>query len=222
VTSARDLEKLAREINSCRKCSRLVKWREKVAVQKRAAYATETYWGKPIAGFGDSRAKILVLGLAPGAHGANRTGRIFTGDRSGDWLFRAMHKAGLASQPESISRADGLTLKNAWVATAVRCAPPDNKPTPRERRNCASFLTRELLMLKNVKVIICLGGFSLTAVCDELEIRPRPKFGHGVVVDHERYKIVCSYHPSQQNTFTGRLTEKMFDDVFATAVRLQR
>ncbi|MBM3805486.1 MAG: uracil-DNA glycosylase [Actinobacteria bacterium] len=218
---ARDFEKLAGEITACRKCSRLVKWREKVAVQKRASYATETYWGKPIAGFGDVRAKILVLGLAPGAHGANRTGRIFTGDRSGDWLFRAMHKAGLASQPESISRDDGLTLKNAWVATAVRCAPPDNKPTPRERKNCASYLTRELAMLSNVKVIVCLGGFSLTAVCDELDIRPRPKFGHGVVVDHERYKIVCSYHPSQQNTFTGRLTEKMFDKVFATAVRLQ-
>ncbi|MFM9173519.1 MAG: uracil-DNA glycosylase, partial [Acidimicrobiaceae bacterium] len=158
----------------------------------------------------------------PGAHGANRTGRIFTGDRSGDWLFRAMHKAGLASQPESISRNDGLKLNNAWVSTAVRCAPPDNKPTPNERKKCSKFLTRELELLNQVKVIICLGSFSLTAVCDELEIRPRPKFGHGIVVNHEKYKIVCSYHPSQQNTFTGKLTEKMFDSVFKTAVKLAR
>ena len=168
------------------------------------------------------RARILVLGLAPGAHGANRTGRIFTGDRSGDWLFRAMHKAGLASQPESTSRNDGLKLKNAWVSTAVRCAPPDNKPTPNERKKCSKFLTRELELLNQVKVIICLGSFSLTAVCDELAIRPRPKFGHGVLVNHEKYKIVCSYHPSQQNTFTGKLTEKMFDSVFKTAVKLAR
>lgn len=216
-----DFHKLANEITDCHKCARLVKWREKVSIEKRASYASETYWGKPIHGFGDTRAKILVLGLAPGAHGANRTGRIFTGDRSGDWLFRAMHKAGLASQPESISRTDNLKLKNAWVSTAVRCAPPDNKPTPVERKKCSPFLTRELAMLDQVKVIICLGAFSLTAVCDELKIRPRPKFGHGVVIGHEKYKIVCSYHPSQQNTFTGKLTEKMFDSVFKTAIKLQ-
>jgi uracil-DNA glycosylase len=210
-----EFNKLATEITECHKCTRLVKWREKVSVEKRASYASETYWGKPIAGFGDMRAKILVLGLAPGAHGANRTGRIFTGDRSGDWLFRAM-------QSESISRNDGLKLKNAWVSTAVRCAPPDNKPTPNERKKCSKFLTRELELLNQVKVIICLGSFSLTAVCDELAIRPRPKFGHGVVVNHEKYKIVCSYHPSQQNTFTGKLTEKMFDSVFKTAVKLAR
>lgn len=217
-----EFHKLASEITDCHKCSRLVKWREKVAIEKRASYASENYWGKPISGFGDPRAKILVLGLAPGAHGANRTGRIFTGDRSGDWLFRAMHKAGLASQPESISRGDGLKLKNAWVSTAVRCAPPDNKPSPIERKKCSPFLTRELALLSQVEVIICLGSFSLNAVCDELKIRPRPKFGHGVEVKHERYKIVCSYHPSQQNTFTGKLTEKMFDSVFKTAIKLQR
>ena len=215
-----ELEDLEKEIIDCHKCARLVKWREKVALEKRAAYVTEIYWGKPIVGFGDKQAQVLVLGLAPGAHGANRTGRVFTGDRSGDWLYRAMHKAGLASQPESISRDDGLTLHNAWVTSAVRCAPPANKPTPGERKKCSSFLARELSYLNNVKVIICLGSFSFQAICDELKIRPRPKFGHGVVVDHEKYKIVCSYHPSQQNTFTGKLTEKMFDSIFKTALKL--
>lgn len=217
-----ELDNLAIEIIDCHKCARLVKWREKVALEKRAAYATENYWGKPIVGFGDKRAQVLVLGLAPGAHGANRTGRVFTGDRSGDWLYRAMHKAGLASQPQSISRDDGLTLHNAWVTSAVRCAPPANKPTPSERKKCSSFLTRELEMLTNIKVIICLGSFSFQAICDELKIRPRPKFGHGVVVAHAKYKIVCSYHPSQQNTFTGKLTEKMFDGIFKTALKLVR
>ena len=217
-----ELDNLAIEIIECHKCARLVKWREKVALEKRAANATENYWGKPIVGFGDKRAQVLVLGLAPGAHGANRTGRVFTGDRSGDWLYRAMHKAGLASQPQSISRDDGLTLHNAWVTSAVRCAPPANKPTPGERKKCSSFLTRELAMLVNVKVIICLGSFSFQAICDELKIRPRPKFGHGVVVAHAKYKIVCSYHPSQQNTFTGKLTEKMFDGIFKTALKLSR
>lgn len=222
MASERDFIKLASEITECHKCTRLVKWREKIAKEKRAAYANEIYWGKPIAGFGDNRAKILVLGLAPGAHGANRTGRIFTGDRSGDWLFRAMHKAGLASQPESVSRQDGLKLTNAWVSTAVKCAPPDNKPTPAERVKCSAFLSRELAMLDQVKVIVCLGSFSLTSICDELKIRPRPKFGHGVVFSHQKYEIVCSYHPSQQNTFTGKLTEKMFESVFAKAVKLAR
>ncbi len=214
-----DLENLSNEITNCRNCARLVKWRESVAKEKRAAYLTETYWGKPIVGFGDFQARIVVLGLAPGAHGANRTGRVFTGDRSGDWLYRAMHKAGFASQSESVSRDDGLTLHNAWVTSAVRCAPPANKPTPTERSNCAPFLTRELAMLRQARVIICLGMFSFQTICDELSIRPRPKFGHGVVVRHERYTIVCSYHPSQQNTFTGKLTIKMFDSVFKTALK---
>lgn len=217
-----ELDYLAKEIIDCHKCTRLVKWREKVSVEKRASYVTEIYWGKPIVGFGDKQAQVLVLGLAPGAHGANRTGRVFTGDRSGDWLYRAMHKAGLASQPESISLTDGLTLRNAWVTSAVRCAPPANKPTPAERKKCSSFLTRELALLTNIKVIICLGSFSFQTICDELEIRPRPKFGHGVVVAHTKYKIICSYHPSQQNTFTGKLTEKMFDSIFKTAQELAR
>ena len=217
-----ELDKLAIEIIDCHKCARLVKWREKVSVEKRAAYVTENYWGKPIVGFGDKQAKILVLGLAPGAHGANRTGRVFTGDRSGDWLYRALHKAGLASKPESVSVDDGLTLQNVWITSAVRCAPPANKPTLGERKKCSSFLTRELSYLNNVKVIICLGSFSFQAICDELKIRPRPKFGHGVVVSHEKYKIVCSYHPSQQNTFTGKLTEKMFDGIFKAALKLAR
>jgi len=217
-----ELDKLAIEIIDCHKCSRLVKWREKVSIEKRAAYVTESYWGKPIVGFGDKQAQILVLGLAPGAHGANRTGRVFTGDRSGDWLYRALHKAGLASQPESVSVIDGLTLQNVWITSAVRCAPPANKPTPNERKKCSSFLTRELSYLNTVQVIVCLGSFSFQAICDELKIRPRPKFGHGVVVSHDKYKVVCSYHPSQQNTFTGKLTEKMFDSVFKTALRLLR
>jgi len=217
-----ELAKLAIEIIDCHKCSRLVKWREKVSIEKRAAYVTESYWGKPIVGFGDKQAQILVLGLAPGAHGANRTGRVFTGDRSGDWLYRALHKAGLASQPESVSVIDGLTLQNVWITSAVRCAPPANKPTPNERKKCSSFLTRELSYLNTVQVIVCLGSFSFQAICDELKIRPRPKFGHGVVVSHDKYKVVCSYHPSQQNTFTGKLTEKMFDSVFKTALRLLR
>lgn len=217
-----ELDKLAIEIIDCHKCSRLVKWREKVSIEKRAAYVTESYWGKPIVGFGDKQAQILVLGLAPGAHGANRTGRVFTGDRSGDWLYRALHKAGLASQPESVSVIDGLTLQNVWITSAVRCAPPANKPTPIERKKCSSFLTRELSYLNTVQVIVCLGSFSFQAICDELKIRPRPKFGHGVVVSHGKYKVVCSYHPSQQNTFTGKLTEKMFDSVFKTALRLLR
>lgn len=217
-----ELDNLAIETIDCHKCTRLVRWREKISIEKRAAYVTENYWGKPIVGFGDKQAQVLVLGLAPGAHGANRTGRVFTGDRSGDWLYRAMYKVGLASQPESTSRDDGMSLHNAWITSAVRCAPPANKPTPSERKKCAPFLRRELALLKEVKVIICLGSFSFQAICDELEIRPRPKFGHGVVVDHERYKIVCSYHPSQQNTFTGKLTEKMFDRIFKTAVKLAR
>ena len=217
-----ELDKLAIEIIDCHKCSRLVKWREKVSIEKRAAYVTESYWGKPIVGFGDKQAQILVLGLAPGAHGANRTGRVFTGDRSGDWLYRALHKAGLASQPESVSVIDGLALQNVWITSAVRCAPPANKPTPNERKKCSSYLTRELSYLNTLQVIVCLGSFSFQAICDELKIRPRPKFGHGVVVSHDKYKIVCSYHPSQQNTFTGKLTEKMFDSVFKTALRLLR
>lgn len=216
------LIQLERDIHACTKCPRLVKWCSKVAKDKRAAYANDDYWGKPIAGFGDPLARILVLGLAPGAHGANRTGRVFTGDRSGEWLFRALHKAGLANQPQSSARGDGLQLKNTWVSVAVRCAPPQNKPTPAEKKRCAPYLERELEALSNVRVVICLGSIALQSMCDLLEISPRPKFGHGVVVKTKTVPIVCSYHPSQQNTFTGKLTEKMLDSVIAKAVRLAK
>lgn len=199
-----------------------MRWRETVARERRAAYRDETYWGKPIAGFGDPAAHIVVLGLAPGAHGANRTGRVFTGDRSGDWLFRAMHKAGLANQPTSQHRDDGLTLRDAWVTVAVRCAPPDNKPLPLERKRCAHFLDREFALLPNLRVVVCLGNFAYVAACDYFSISPRPKFAHGAVVNAGPVTLVCSYHPSQQNTFTGRLTTKMLNDVFTRAVRLAR
>lgn len=210
------------EIEQCRACPRLVRWRESVAVERRAAYRDEKYWGKPIAGFGDPDARIIVLGLAPGAHGANRTGRVFTGDRSGDWLYRAMHRAGLASQATSTGRADGLTLSDAWVTVAVRCAPPDNKPLPLERKRCSGFLTRELALLRNKRVVVCLGNFAYVAACDFFDVSPRPKFAHGAVVEAGDITLVCSYHPSQQNTFTGRLTEEMLDAVFTTAVRLAK
>ena len=210
------------EIEQCRACPRLVRWRESVAVERRAAYRDEKYWGKPIAGFGDPDARIIVLGLAPGAHGANRTGRVFTGDRSGDWLYRAMHRAGLASQATSTGRADGLTLSDAWVTVAVRCAPPDNKPLPLERKKCSGFLTRELALLRNKRVVVCLGNFAYVAACDFFSVSPRPKFAHGAIVEAGDVTLVCSYHPSQQNTFTGRLTEEMLDAVFTTAVRLAK
>lgn len=210
------------DITACRACPRLVRWRESVARERRAAYRDEEYWGKPIAGFGDPNASIVVLGLAPGAHGANRTGRVFTGDRSGDWLFRAMHRAGLANQPTSLHRNDGLTLRDAWVTVAVRCAPPDNKPLPLEKKRCGTYLSREFAMLRRARVVVCLGNFAYAAACEHFAVAPRPKFAHGVVVEAGRVALVCSYHPSQQNTFTGRLTEAMLDEVFATAVRLVR
>jgi uracil-DNA glycosylase len=209
---------LVNEIESCRACPRLVAWREEVAVTKRASYRDEEYWGRPIAGFGDLQARIAVLGLAPAAHGANRTGRVFTGDRSGDWLYRAIHRAGLANQPRSASRDDGLFLRDAFVTAAVRCAPPGNKPLPAERDACRPFLTRELAMLPNLRVVVCLGGFAYEAACRQFEVHRPPKFGHGVVALAGSVELVCSYHPSQQNTFTGRLTEAMLDTVFALAV----
>jgi len=215
------LAQLHQDVCDCRQCPRLVAWRELVAIEKRASYRDETYWGRGVPGFGDPKAKILVLGLAPAAHGANRTGRVFTGDRSGDWLFRAMHTARLANQPTSVSIDDGLRLKGAWVAAAVKCAPPDNKPLPEERDMCRPFLQREVALLTKLKVVVCLGGFAYEAACSEFGVRPRPKFGHGVHTQAPNGLILlCSYHPSQQNTFTGRLTEPMLDDVFATAVEL--
>jgi len=200
-----------------------VEWREQVAVEKRASYRDQAYWGRGVPGFGDPKATVMVLGLAPAAHGANRTGRVFTGDRSGDWLFRAMHRAGFANQPGSVSVDDGLQLRGAWVAAAVKCAPPDNKPLPAERDACRAFLQREVVLLKRLKVVVCLGGFAYEAACGEWGVRPRPKFGHGVeAATSTGLTLLCSYHPSQQNTFTGRLTEGMLDDVFNRAVEMTR
>ncbi len=215
------LARLHDDVATCRLCPRLVAWREQVAVEKRAAYRDETYWGRGVPGFGDPAARVLVLGLAPAAHGANRTGRVFTGDRSGDWLYRAMHRAGMANQPTSVSADDGLALRGAWVAAAVKCAPPDNQPLPQERDACRPFLRRELALLPDVRVVVCLGGFAYEAACGEFEVRPRPKFGHGAeVAVTGGPTLLCSYHPSQQNTFTGRLTEPMLDAVFTRAGEL--
>ena len=209
------------EVVACGACSRLVEWRERVAREKRAAHCDEEYWGRPIPGFGDPAASILVLGLAPAAHGANRTGRVFTGDRSGDWLFRAMHRAGLASQATSTSIDDGLRLRGAWVTAAVKCAPPGNAPTPAERDTCAPFLQREVDALDRLAVVVCLGAFGYDAACRLFGVRPRPRFGHGVEVALPAGPtLICSFHPSQQNTFTGRLTEPMLDAVLARAVEL--
>jgi uracil-DNA glycosylase family 4 len=215
------LTALEHDVVGCERCPRLRAWCEQVAVEKRAAYRDDEYWGKPIPGFGDPAARIVVLGLAPAAHGANRTGRVFTGDRSGDWLFRAMYRAGLANQPTSVSADDGLALTDAWVTAAVKCAPPANKPTPAERDACAPFLEREFALLDRAVVVVCLGGFGFDAAVRHFEVRPKPKFGHAVehqVADGPT--LLCSFHPSQQNTFTGRLTEEMLDDVFRRAVEL--
>jgi uracil-DNA glycosylase family 4 len=198
----------------------LVTWREQVARERRAAFADQEYWGRPVPGFGDPLARIVVLGLAPAAHGGNRTGRVFTGDRSGDWLFAALWRAGLANQAESTGADDGLELSDAYVLAAVRCAPPANKPTPAERDACEPFLRRELTLLSRARVVVALGQFAYQAAAAELGVRPRPRFGHGVEVDAGPCTIVCSFHPSQQNTFTGRLTEPMLDHVFGRAKEL--
>jgi uracil-DNA glycosylase family 4 len=216
-------QRLRHDIVTCRACPRLVTWREQVANEKRAAYRDQTYWGRPVPGFGDHGARLLVLGLAPAAHGANRTGRIFTGDRSGDWLYRGLHRAGLANQPTSQHVEDGLELAGVWVAAAVRCAPPGNKPTPDERDACRPFLTRELALLDELRAVLCLGAFGWAAAVRELGVRPAPRFGHGAVAQvawqGRTLTLVGSFHPSQQNTFTGRLTEAMFDDAIATAAQ---
>ncbi len=216
---SRVLAELHDDVVECHRCPRLVDWREESAREKRASYRDEEYWGRGVPGFGDPSARVLVLGLAPAAHGANRTGRIFTGDRSGDWLYRALHRAGFANQPTSTHRDDGLTLTGAWVTSAVKCAPPDNKPLPVERDSCRSFLRREIEALTDLRVVVCLGAFAYEAACAEFAVKPRPKFGHGAeVVSPVGVILVCSFHPSQQNTFTGRLTEPMFDAIF-TRVR---
>jgi uracil-DNA glycosylase family 4 len=214
------LDVLAGDIVECRACPRLVEWREHIAARKRPAFAAETYWGRPVPGFGDPWARIVVVGLAPAAHGANRTGRVFTGDRSGDWLFRALHRAGLANQAHSVTADDGLTLHGVWITAPVRCAPPDNRPTTAERDTCAPFLDRELELL-TPQVVVCLGAFALAAASRHYAVRPRPRFGHGVeVAVPNGPTLLCSYHPSQQNTFTGKLTEVMLDDVIGRAVVL--
>jgi uracil-DNA glycosylase len=224
--SAAGLRELEHEVISCRRCPRLVAWREEVARVRRAAFAAEEYWGRPVPSFGDPDASVLVLGLAPAAHGGNRTGRIFTGDRSGDWLFGSMYRTGFANQPTSISRDDGLRLRGAWVTAAVRCAPPANRPTPAERDNCLPYLVTELGLLESVRVIVTLGSFAwdaalrTLAALGEPRTRPRPKFGHGAKAGVGRFALLGCYHPSQQNTFTGKLTEPMIDAVFERAKEL--
>ena len=217
--SSAQLAALEAEIVSCRRCPRLVAWREKVAHCKRAAFAGEEYWGRPLPGFGDPDAPVLVLGLAPAAHGGNRTGRIFTGDRSGDWLFAALWRAGYANQPTSVARDDGLRLSDCFVTAAVRCAPPANRPLPSERDNCLPYLAEELALLQSVRVIVCLGGFAWESALRVLGApRPRPKFAHGARAESAGYQLIGCYHPSQQNTFTGRLTEAMLDEIFEQAM----
>jgi len=211
----------------CRRCPRLVAWREQVAREKRAAFADQEYWGRPVPGFGDPAAGVYVLGLAPAAHGGNRTGRVFTGDRSGDWLYAAMHRAGFANQPTSVHADDGLRLDGAFVAPAVRCAPPANRPLPEERDNCLPYAAEEMGLMESVRVIVCLGGYAwdcalrIAAALGEPAPRPRPRFGH--LAEHRLAggrTLLGSYHPSQQNTFTGKLTEAMLDEVFRRAREL--
>jgi uracil-DNA glycosylase len=212
------LQALAEEISRCRACPRLVAWREEVARDKRAAYRDEIYWGRPVPGFGDPAARVLVVGLAPAAHGANRTGRMFTGDRSGDWLYRALYRAGFANQPTSTHRGDGLRLDGAFITSPVRCAPPANKPTPAERDACRPWLEAEVALLADVRVVVALGGFGFTEAARLLRFERRPTFGHGVEATAPDGTVLMGcYHVSQQNTFTGRLTEDMLDAVLSRA-----
>ncbi len=215
------LEALNADLVGCRRCPRLVAWREQVAAEKRAAYRDQDYWGRPVPGFGDPQGRLLVVGLAPAAHGANRTGRMFTGDRSGDWVYRAMHRAGFANQPASVDREDGLELIDAYITAPVHCAPPANKPTVTERDTCAGAWFHAEVALADPRVVVCLGQFGYLAALRALAAaghevpRPRPRFGHGAEVAIPGAPVlVLSYHPSQQNTFTGRLTEPMLDAVF--------
>ncbi|MYG62366.1 MAG: uracil-DNA glycosylase [Acidimicrobiales bacterium] len=227
------LHSLNDEVAACRRCDRLVTWREQTAADKRAAFAGEDYWGRGVPGFGDPAAAVVLVGLAPAAHGANRTGRMFTGDRSGDFLYAALHRCGFANQPTSVRAGDGLALRDAYITAAVRCAPPANKPTPTERDACRPFLERELALLVNARVAVALGAFAYGVLCTIGGVRPRPRFGHGVIAEVPAgpgsaellplagiSRIICSFHPSQQNTFTGRLTADMADTVLRDARRL--
>jgi uracil-DNA glycosylase family 4 len=220
------LAELADEIHACRRCPRLVAWREQVAADPPKRFRSETFWARPVSGFGDPDARIVLVGLAPAATGANRTGRIFTGDRSGDFLYAGLHRAGLANQPTSVGRDDGLRLSDAWVTAVNRCAPPSNKPTPGERDNCLPYLVRELHLLRSARVLVTLGAYAwdgaLRALRERgLEIpKPKPRFGHGAELELGDYTLLGCFHVSQQNTFTGKLTEPMLDAVFARAKQL--
>jgi uracil-DNA glycosylase family 4 len=221
------LKAIAAEVESCRRCPRLVAWREAAALEPPRRYRGERYWARPLAGFGDPRASLLVVGLAPAAHGGNRTGRIFTGDRSGDWLFSALHRAGYANQPDSLRRGDGLRLAGAYVAAVVRCPPPGNRPAPGERDNCLPYLVRELHQLRRVRVLLALGSFAWNGALAALHgvgiapPRPKPSFAHGAEATVGDYTLLGCFHPSQQNTFTGKLTEQMMDAVLARARQLE-
>jgi uracil-DNA glycosylase family 4 len=221
------LQNLQKEIIGCARCARLVRWRTKVAREKTRRFQDWQYWGKPNPGFGDSRARLLLIGLAPAAHGGNRTGRMFTGDRSGDWLYRTLHEFGFANQPTSVSRDDGLKLRDCYITATCRCAPPQNKLLPSEIRNCRPFLLREVQLLKKVRVVVGLGKVGFDAAASSFQelglslLKKKPVFGHGVEYRlNDRVTLLGSFHPSQQNTFTGRLTRPMFDSVFARARKL--
>jgi uracil-DNA glycosylase len=218
------IQQLNAAIIKCRLCPRLVAWREQMAIEKVARFRECEYWGKPVPGFGDPDAQLLIVGLAPAAHGANRTGRMFTGDRSGDWLYRTLHKAGFASQSQSVSREDELQLNNCYITASIRCAPPANKPLPGELRACRPYFLKEIILLSNISVVIGLGKIACDTIIDAYKdsglttLAKRPKFGHGVEVRlNEKQTLIASFHPSQQNTFTGKLTEPMFDAIFRRA-----
>ncbi len=220
--TARELDRLEAEVVVCRACPRLVAWREEAARVKVARFAAQEYWGRPVPGFGDPAARVMILGLAPAAHGGNRTGRIFTGDRSGDFLFASLHSCGFANQPTSVSRDDGLGLAGAFVSAVNRCAPPANKPTPQERDTCLPFLEREIEALADLRVIVTLGSFAWDGSLRALaalghSARPKPRFGHGVEAVVGPFTLLGCFHPSQQNTFTGKLTPAMLDGVFTRA-----
>ncbi len=217
-----ELDRIHDEVVVCRACPRLVAWREQVARDKVARYSDHDYWGRPVPGFGDPQARVLILGLAPAAHGGNRTGRIFTGDRSGDFLFASLHRTGFANQPTSVARDDGLRLTGLYITAANRCAPPGNKPTPQERARCLPFLERELRALGELRVVVPLGAYAWGGALEALAalgygVRPKPRFGHGEEAQIGPYVLLGCFHPSQQNTFTGKLTERMIDDVIGRA-----